>query len=231
MTILKDITAKYTFLDSLIYDYFIAPAAHTAFFKKVYPLKIEAKYKSLNNFSKIIDIGCGGGQILIDLALRFPELRFTGIDFSEDQINRANLRLKQLHKSGVKLENIEFLVGNAVDLTFDDNLFDSILCIACLKHWTDKVKGLIECRRILKDSGSMHFIEIDKECTKEDLKRFVNFWRLPKFLLNFAQYFFKTFVADKSLDESELRFIFDTAGVKPRILEHFPESPAFYIEV
>lgn len=63
--------------------------------------EIEANY--------ILDLGCGGGQFLIDACLRNPDLRGIGLDISEEAIEFARI---QSSRNGLS-NRLEFVVGDA----------------------------------------------------------------------------------------------------------------------
>lgn len=63
--------------------------------------EIEAKY--------ILDLGCGGGQFLIDACLKNPDLRGVGLDVSEEAIDFARIQSSRNDLSN----RLEFVVGDA----------------------------------------------------------------------------------------------------------------------
>ncbi len=56
----------------------------------------------------VLDVGCGAGWAMIELAKRYPNSRFTGYDFSEEGIGRANAEAAELG-----LTNLRFDVRDA----------------------------------------------------------------------------------------------------------------------
>jgi len=45
--------------------------------------------------ARILEIGCGTGMKLVALAERFPEAQITGLDFSEDMLDRARSKVQR----------------------------------------------------------------------------------------------------------------------------------------
>jgi len=90
-----------------------------------------------------LEIGCGNGDFLIELARKFPDRNFTGIDFAEEQIKLAKLNSKGIN-------NIEFKSGSALDLKFPDNSYELVLCINVLHHirWEDQKSLLTKITQI-----------------------------------------------------------------------------------
>jgi len=95
----------------------------------------------------VLDLGCGGGHLLRDLALSVGSKgRAVGLDPSEPQINAA----KDLCK---ELDNVEFSQDSATELSFADDTFDSVASIQVLEYIPDVDAALAEVRRVLKAGG------------------------------------------------------------------------------
>jgi protein-L-isoaspartate(D-aspartate) O-methyltransferase len=67
----------------------------------------------LDNDSKILDIGCGKGYLLLEIKKLIPQIKFFGIDISEYAIENSHKEV---------LSNLS--VGNATKLPWDDKEFD-----------------------------------------------------------------------------------------------------------
>jgi len=82
--------------------------------------------------SEIIDIGCGDGYSTIKVALSFPEISFTGIDYSENMIKNAVKNIESQTQSTVS--NLKFSVGDVTNLksVFAEKKFDIAITDRCL---------------------------------------------------------------------------------------------------
>ena len=69
----------------------------------------------------VLDVGCGDGTMLLELARMFPRAAFRGYDLSRAAIDRANERLDE---SG--LQNVDFAVGDVASLD-EPRSYDLIL--------------------------------------------------------------------------------------------------------
>ncbi|KAI8067058.1 S-adenosyl-L-methionine-dependent methyltransferase [Gongronella butleri] len=94
--------------------------------------------------TRVLDIGCGPGTWIMDVATEYPELKLVGID------------LVDVFPSNIRPPNVTFDVGNILDgLAFPDNSFDVInmrffLFAFRKEEWTQAYK---EAERLLKPGG------------------------------------------------------------------------------
>ncbi len=100
----------------------------------------------------ILIAGCGTSQAAKH-AMRWPDARVVGIDFSATSV-RATLDLKQRYG----LDNLEvhqLPVERVVEL---ETHFDQILCTGVLHHLVDPDAGLRALRTVLDPEGAMHLM-------------------------------------------------------------------------
>lgn len=125
----------------------------------------------IDNETKILDIACGKGSTAFYLAEKYG-CSVVGIDISEELIQEAKVtcRKKKLD------EQVKFLVGNAMDLPFDDNEFDMAVSQGILVFVEDKTKTINEASRVIKNGGKAGWIELSwkKEPEKEFLVKVFN---------------------------------------------------------
>lgn len=91
----------------------------------------------------ILDLGCGKGSFCSSAFER--GLNVYGVDFSSVAIEEA------VRKSS----EINFVLAEASTLPFSDRFFDYVVCLGSLEHFRDKVSGLREVCRVLKDDGKI----------------------------------------------------------------------------
>jgi len=104
---------------------------------------------------RVLDVGCGTGEITMRLAERYPRATFVGIDLVESHLVRAR-ELSARHASRVRFE-----VGDALNLAFDDHSFDLVVCRHLLQAVPDAVRVLSEIRRVVRPGGRVHLIAED----------------------------------------------------------------------
>ncbi|CAG8531583.1 2781_t:CDS:2 [Funneliformis caledonium] len=102
--------------------------------------------------TKVLDIGCGPGTWILDMASEYQNAHFTGIDVAE------------LYPLEIKPKNVSFVQANVLEgLPFDDNTFDFVymrfmLFAFTLKNWEVAIKELI---RVCKPDGFIEMMEKD----------------------------------------------------------------------
>ena len=97
---------------------------------------------------KLLDFGCGPGNISVGLADRIAPGEFHGIDMEESQVELARAAAKAGGHG-----NMTFQAGNVYELPFEDNTFDVAHCHAVLMHVPDTQAALAEVKRVLKPGG------------------------------------------------------------------------------
>jgi ubiquinone/menaquinone biosynthesis C-methylase UbiE len=96
---------------------------------------------------KILDVGCGAGNLLNYLAKRDKESYFFGVDIEKETIKRAN--------KNKYCKREEFVLGDAERIPFKDNFFDEIYCHEVLEHVGNLDKVLSEIKRVLRKQGKL----------------------------------------------------------------------------
>ena len=91
---------------------------------------------------RILDVGCGTGQLTARIADELAVDRIVGVDASAGMLARARER------SG----GVEWVEGAAEDLPFADDSFDAVITTEAF-HWFDQPRALADFRRVLVDDG------------------------------------------------------------------------------
>lgn len=126
-------------------------------YEQIFPLnKIQIEFikKSLHNFanSSVLDIGCGTGNLSLELAKLFSQV--TAIDLDEAMLKRAIIK---------NVNGVEFLKMNMLDIekTFSQNAFDAVICFGnTLVHLngTNEILDFFkQAKNILKEDGKLLF--------------------------------------------------------------------------
>jgi 2-polyprenyl-3-methyl-5-hydroxy-6-metoxy-1,4-benzoquinol methylase len=89
----------------------------------------------------VLDVACGGGEWLAELARRGASV--SGVDISKVAVQRC----REL------LPGSEFHEAIAEQLPFDSNRFDLVTCLGSLEHFLDQHAAIEEMRRVAKPDG------------------------------------------------------------------------------
>lgn len=127
--------------NKVAYDRIAAPFAGTRAYvwDDLLPLKQYTK-----NGDRVLDVGCGVGrlyQLFDDLSITY-----TGIDQSDGPLAIAQKTYP----------NATFVFGEMTELSFEDDSFDIVYCIATLHHLPTeekRIRALREMRRVLVSGG------------------------------------------------------------------------------
>jgi SAM-dependent methyltransferase len=117
------------------------------------------KEYDLNSASKILDIGCAKGFMLFDFERLIPGIQTSGLDISEYAIKNSH--------PGI---NGELVVGNAINLPYEDNEFDLVISINTIHNleFDECAKALREIERVSKQNS---FIIVDAFRTEQEKER------------------------------------------------------------
>lgn len=95
----------------------------------------------------VLDVGCGSGQAMIELAKRFPNSRFAGYDFSDEGIARANLFAKDSD-----ISNVRFEVRDAATIG-ETEAYDLITSFDAIHDQADPAGMLASINQALRPDG------------------------------------------------------------------------------
>ena len=100
--------------------------------------------------ARVLDACCGTGDLAIACAREGASV--TGLDFSERMLERARS----------KATAIEWVVGDALDLPFEDAAFDGATVGFGVRNVEDLERALRELRRVVRHGGRVGILEITR---------------------------------------------------------------------
>jgi ubiquinone/menaquinone biosynthesis C-methylase UbiE len=114
---------------------------------------------ALQSQGEAVDLGCGAGQLVQDLARQAPELHVTGVDLSEELLAYARQSAAQAGLEG----RVAYRVGNAEQIPFPDQSLDLVISTFSLHHWASPVRVLDEIERVLKPGGAYLVFDLRRD--------------------------------------------------------------------
>ena len=152
----------------------------------------------------VLDVGCGLGDDLIDIAKEVgPKGVVTGVDSSEAFLELAKTKMN------AGPNNIKLIKGDALNLQFEDNSFDRCKIDRTLQHTVDPKKALSEICRVLKPGGIMLAFDNDWETftfsstNRELVRRVANYW-CDSFTSGWVGRYLYSYFSELGLDDIEV---------------------------
>jgi ubiquinone/menaquinone biosynthesis C-methylase UbiE len=214
----NDITDRYSNLEAWAYDAMFAPAI----LKMTRPALHEL-VRDLPRDASLLDVGCGGGQIPLELLAARGDLHVTGVDLSPAQVKRAESRSAKCR------DHTRFEVGSALDLPFPDASFDAVLSITSIKHWPSPLRGMQECVRVLRPGGALLLIEVDRGSRLDTVRHLISQSQVPRPLRGVALPLLRTFIVGQGLDLDDFRELLDRLPVRDGRISRIAEWPGIML--
>lgn len=101
------------------------------------------------NIKSILDVGCGGGQNILNISKLKDDFSFSAIDHSSLSVKRTKKHNKHL----VKKNKLSVIQASVENLPYKDNTFDLVTAFETTYFWPDVVKGFSEIKRVLNEDG------------------------------------------------------------------------------
>jgi ubiquinone/menaquinone biosynthesis C-methylase UbiE len=133
-------------------------------------VKVILHYTSSNPQDKLLEVGCGAGNVLEQLGGE----SLTGIDLSRYLLQKSKAHLRQF--------KVNLVQADANRLPFPENIFDKLVCTEVLEHVQEPRAIILEMSRVATDNGIL-VISFPNESVINRLKQLIRILRLHKLLL------------------------------------------------
>jgi ubiquinone/menaquinone biosynthesis C-methylase UbiE len=165
---------------------------------------------TLSPSAQVLEVAPGPGFLSIELARRGLQVRAVDISKTFVEIARRNAA-----EEGV---SPRFELGNASALPVEDASVDFVVCRAAFKNFTEPVKALAEMRRVLRPGGVALLIDMRRDTTLSEIKRYVDGLRVSRLNRWFMMFVFRNMLIKRAYLLEEIRRMAREAGwTEPRI--------------
>lgn len=98
------------------------------------------------DFTDLLDCGCGTAPMLTLLKKKYPDKRYTGIDLTPEMIEAAKAK---------NMQGVELVVGDCENLPFPDDSFDAVICCQSFHHYPNVQDFFNSVYRVLRPGGRL----------------------------------------------------------------------------
>jgi ubiquinone/menaquinone biosynthesis C-methylase UbiE len=105
--------------------------------------------------ARILDLGCGSGQLAARLAQRVPHGSVLGVDPAEEMIRVG----RRQHRR----KNLSFEVGSSDAIPSGAGTFDVVVSTISFHHWSRPVESLREIARVLRPGGRLLILDFCRD--------------------------------------------------------------------
>lgn len=165
--------------------------------------------------SEVLEIAPGPGYFAIELA-KLGNYQITGVDISKTFVEIAQTNAA---KAGVA---VDFRLGNASGMPFQDESFDFILCRAAFKNFTEPVRALEEMYRVLKPGGKALIIDLRRDASKESVTEAVDSMHLGSVNGIITKLTFRFMLLKRAYTKSEFESLLTQAKINEGEIHQSP---------
>ncbi len=130
--------------DSTLQQFLFVPVQQTA---------LRLALRLLPRPRRVLDVGCGTGQLLRQARSCYPTAELLGVDLAGRMVVTASAI------TPTELV-IRYVQGRAECLPFLPEAFDLVLTTMSLRHWTDPPAGIAEISRVLTRDGLLVLADV-----------------------------------------------------------------------
>ena len=116
--------------------------------------------------AQVLEVAPGPGFLSIELAKRGLPVR--ALDISKTFVEIAR------HNAAAEGVDVRFDLGNAAALPLEDASVDFVVCRAAFKNFSEPLKALQEMRRVLRPGGKALLIDLRRDASMAEVKRYVD---------------------------------------------------------
>lgn len=107
--------------------------------------------------NRFLDVATGTGDLAIEAALRYPQIRVTGLDFVREMVVQGKKKVAGRHLA----DRIAFLKGDALSLPFPNDFFDTAAIAFGIRNIPERTQALQEMVRVVTPGGRVMVLEFN----------------------------------------------------------------------
>jgi ubiquinone/menaquinone biosynthesis C-methylase UbiE len=138
-----------------------------------YQLQVNRFAAKIAKGSRVLEIAPGPGWLSIELA-KLGGYHITGLDISKSFIEIARQKARAANVT------VDFRLGDAAHMPFEDETFDFAFCQAAFKNFSQPVRAIAEMYRVLRPGGTAVIIDLRRDASREAIDRYVTNMRLGR---------------------------------------------------
>jgi ubiquinone/menaquinone biosynthesis C-methylase UbiE len=165
--------------------------------------------------ARVLEVAPGPGYLSIELAKR-GRRSVTGLDISKTFVEIAR---RNAEKEGVQ---VDFQLGNASRMPFEDASFDLIVCRAAFKNFSAPVAALREMRRVLRPGGKAMVIDLRKDAPLEAIDAYVAKMHTNAVNATIIRWTFRLMLLKRAYTESDFRSFISESGFEKYDMQEAP---------
>ncbi|MBL7133919.1 MAG: ubiquinone/menaquinone biosynthesis methyltransferase [Phycisphaerae bacterium] len=106
--------------------------------------------------ARYLDMGCGTGDMAIEIVRQCPRATVVGIDPAEEMLSLARRKTRR-----ASLERaLSFQVGDGMHIEFPNGSFAGAVCAFCIRNITDRLRAMAEMKRVLARGSRLVVLEL-----------------------------------------------------------------------
>jgi ubiquinone/menaquinone biosynthesis C-methylase UbiE len=114
---------------------------------------------AMTSGGEAVDLGCGPGYLVVELARQSPDLRVVGVDLADEMLAEGR---RNADRSGLG-ERVAFRHGDAAQIPYPDGSLDLVVSTLSLHHWSEPVAVFDEVARVLRPGGSFLIFDLRRD--------------------------------------------------------------------
>lgn len=100
--------------------------------------------------ARVLDVGCGTGNLLACVADQFPQVELVGIDMCRPMLEQGCSKLG---------DRAQFIQADSERLPLPSKYFDVLLNTHCFHHFPDQARAVSEMYRVVKPGGEVFVVD------------------------------------------------------------------------